>query len=95
MLDGIIDVREYDVPFVMRAAIDNDIFVGLWYSVSCIEGNVTIKSQKELTASLGRAEPRILAFDIECTRPTAPVSFPLVVGFHRLMVSFHQVQRSR
>ncbi len=31
MLDAIIDVREYDVPYVMRAAIDNDIFVGLWY----------------------------------------------------------------
>ncbi len=31
VLDAIVDVREYDVPYVMRAAIDNEIFVGLWY----------------------------------------------------------------
>jgi hypothetical protein len=31
VLDAIIDVREYDVPYVMRVGIDNEIFVGLWY----------------------------------------------------------------
>ncbi len=37
VLDAIIDVREYDVPYVMRVAIDNEIFAGLWYDVSSIE----------------------------------------------------------
>jgi DNA polymerase epsilon subunit 1 len=37
VLDAIVDVREYDVPYVMRVAIDNEIFVGLWYDVSSVE----------------------------------------------------------
>lgn len=71
----------------MRAAIDNEIFVGLWYryieasdpyitffeifysySVTAEEGHITISPRQDLTASWGRAEPRVLAFDIECER---------------------------
>lgn len=36
VLDALIDVREYDVPYVMRVAIDNEIFVGLWYEISSV-----------------------------------------------------------
>ena len=50
----------------MRAAIDNEIFVGLWYNVSSAEGIANILPRPDLTASWGRAEPRIMAFDIEC-----------------------------
>ena len=74
VLDAIIDVREYDVPYVMRVAIDNEIFVGLWYSVSSVEGHTTITGRPDLTATWGRAEPRVLAFDIECTKE--PLKFP-------------------
>jgi DNA polymerase epsilon subunit 1 len=59
---------------VMRCAIDNELFVGLWYSVSVIEGEVTITQRPDLTAEWGRAEPRVLAFDIECTKQ--PLKFP-------------------
>lgn len=34
----IIDVREYDVPYYLRVAIDNDMRVGLWYAVTFTEG---------------------------------------------------------
>ena len=74
VLDHIVDMREYDVPYVMRCGIDNELFVGLWYSVSVHEGEATITSRPDLTESWGRAEPRILAFDIECTKE--PLKFP-------------------
>lgn len=58
----------------MRTAIDNELFVGLWYNVSVHEGEVTIQQRQDLTAAWGRAEPRVLAFDIECTKQ--PLKFP-------------------
>jgi len=74
VLDHIVDIREYDVPYVMRSAIDNELFVGLWYSVAVNEGEVTITQRPDLTEKWGRAEPRVLAFDIECTKE--PLKFP-------------------
>src|SRR5690606_9506293 len=32
--DCIIDLKEYDLPYPTRVAIDMDIFVGSWYEVS-------------------------------------------------------------
>ena len=32
-LDNIVDIREYDVPYHVRVAIDNKINVGHWYHV--------------------------------------------------------------
>lgn len=32
-LENIIDIREYDVPYDVRVAIDLKLNVGLWYSV--------------------------------------------------------------
>ena len=32
-LDAVEDVREYDVPFHMRFAIDTDVRCGHWYTV--------------------------------------------------------------
>jgi DNA polymerase epsilon subunit 1 len=74
VLDHMVDIREYDVPYVMRVAIDNEFFVGLWYNVSIVEGDVQIQQRADLTAAWGRAEPRVLAFDIECTKE--PLKFP-------------------
>jgi DNA polymerase epsilon subunit 1 len=48
--------------------------VGLWYSVNVHEGETSITSRPDLTAAWGRAEPRVLAFDIECTKE--PLKFP-------------------
>ncbi len=33
-LSSIIDLREYDVPYTMRVAIDLDLRVGAWYVVT-------------------------------------------------------------
>ncbi|CAK4174099.1 unnamed protein product [Aphanomyces euteiches] len=66
------DIREYDVPYLMRVAIDREIRVGSWYSVNM---DATEGVQIELIADMvDKAEPVVLAFDIECTK--APLKFP-------------------
>ncbi|KAK4286365.1 hypothetical protein QN277_002926 [Acacia crassicarpa] len=70
-LDYIIDLREYDVPYHVRFAIDNDIRSGQWYDVSVSNTGVTLEKRTDL---LQRAEVRICAFDIETTK--LPLKFP-------------------
>ncbi|RZB74984.1 DNA polymerase epsilon catalytic subunit A-like [Glycine soja] len=71
-LDCITDVREYDVPYHVRFAIDNDIRCGQWYDVGVSSNNgVTLEKKTDL---LQRAEVRICAFDIETTK--LPLKFP-------------------
>lgn len=70
-LDAITDAREYDVPYHVRTAIDLDFRVGAWYEVSAETGVIHVRRLPEM---LVKAEPRILAFDIECTK--APLKFP-------------------
>ncbi|KAH8548277.1 hypothetical protein BGW37DRAFT_507320 [Umbelopsis sp. PMI_123] len=71
-LDNIIDIREYDIPYFLRVAIDMDIRVGLWYNVKAMQDNtIQITRRPDL---VNRAEPVILAFDIETTK--LPLKFP-------------------
>lgn len=71
-LDCITDLREYDVPYHVRFAIDNDIRCGQWYDVGVPTNNgVTLEKKTDL---LQRAEVRICAFDIETTK--LPLKFP-------------------
>ena len=72
-LDCLIDMREYDVPYAMRVAIDLDIRVGAWYTVTPEHNSLTcaVEWQKDL---LELCEPRVLAFDIECEK--SPLKFP-------------------
>lgn len=70
-LEHIIDIREYDVPYTIRVAIDKDIRIGLWYTVNATPNDVEIKRQMDRVA---RAEPVVLAFDIETTK--LPLKFP-------------------
>jgi DNA polymerase epsilon subunit 1 len=70
-LSAVEDIREYDVPFHIRYAIDTDLRCGHWYSVSAHEGTVTLKHRPDL---IFRAEPRVCAFDIETTK--LPMHFP-------------------
>lgn len=72
-MQHIVDVREYDVPFVTRIAIDHDYRVGLWYAVSDQMGSVVMERQFD---KLLPADPVIFAFDIETTK--APLKFPEV-----------------
>lgn len=64
-MDALSDMREYDVPYVTRCAIDCDLRVGAWYDVAVRRGEATVKRLKEFVE---KAEPRVLAFDIECTK---------------------------
>lgn len=69
----ILELREYDVPYHARVAIDKDIRVGKWYDVEVDSdgGNVTLTERKDKIAF---ADPVVLAFDIETTK--APLKFP-------------------
>ena len=69
----LLDIREYDVPYHVRVMIDMDIRVGAWYKVSRASGSDSVGIEW-LKDKLDVAEPRILAFDIECTK--APLKFP-------------------
>ncbi|KAH8828165.1 hypothetical protein DL96DRAFT_1602053 [Flagelloscypha sp. PMI_526] len=39
--EGIIDIREFDIPYYLRVAIDNDMRVGLWYAITFTAGQPT------------------------------------------------------
>lgn len=79
----IIDVREYDVPYYLRVAIDNDIRVGLWYAVTFIEGQPAFN---QITERVKRADPVVMAYDIETTK--APLKFPDQAIDQVMMISY-------
>ncbi|GAA5902780.1 hypothetical protein JCM6882_004064 [Rhodosporidiobolus microsporus] len=81
--DAILDIREYDVPYYLRVAIDKTIRVGLWYSVSAHAGEITFRQLPERVA---RAEPVVMAFDIETTK--APLKFPDQITDQVMMISY-------
>ncbi|KAF9999127.1 DNA polymerase epsilon catalytic subunit, partial [Modicella reniformis] len=82
-LDHIIDIREYDVPYTIRVAIDKDIRVGLWYNVKVSATDVEIRRQLDRVA---RAEPVVFAFDIETTK--LPLKFPDATIDTVMMISY-------
>ncbi|KAL1944013.1 hypothetical protein VTO73DRAFT_3831 [Trametes versicolor] len=81
--EGIIDIREYDVPYYLRVAMDNDIRVGLWYAVSFTAGQPGFKL---LTERVKRADPVVMAYDIETTK--APLKFPDQAIDQVMMISY-------
>ncbi|KAM0786880.1 hypothetical protein ACM66B_002305 [Microbotryomycetes sp. NB124-2] len=81
--DAILDIREYDIPLHLRLAIDKDIRVGLWYEVTADQGTITLNLLKERVA---RAEPVVMAFDIETTK--APLKFPDQQTDQVMMISY-------
>ncbi|KAF5367571.1 hypothetical protein D9758_003792 [Tetrapyrgos nigripes] len=81
--EGIIDIREYDVPYYLRVAIDNDIRVGLWYAVTFTAGQ---PSFRHLTERVKRADPVVMAYDIETTK--APLKFPDQAIDQVMMISY-------
>ncbi|KAI8802655.1 putative DNA polymerase epsilon catalytic subunit A [Cladochytrium replicatum] len=82
-LDFIMDLREYDVPYYVRAAIDNDFRVGYWYNVRCGGGTVTLERRDD---KVKRAEPVVFAFDIETTK--LPLKFPDPEVDNIMMISY-------
>ncbi|KAF8916873.1 hypothetical protein CPB85DRAFT_1288414 [Mucidula mucida] len=81
--ESIIDVREYDVPYYLRVAIDNDLRVGLWYTVTFTEGQ---PSFKHIVERVKRADPVVMAYDIETTK--APLKFPDQAIDQVMMISY-------
>ncbi|KAI1614959.1 DNA polymerase epsilon catalytic subunit A [Exophiala viscosa] len=81
--DFIVDIREYDVPYHVRVTIDKDIRIGKWYSVEAKHGSVTLTCLEE---RLQRADPVVLAFDIETTK--LPLKFPDSVIDQIMMISY-------
>ncbi|KAJ3287646.1 DNA polymerase epsilon catalytic subunit [Rhizoclosmatium sp. JEL0117] len=78
------DMREHDVMYYVRAAIDCDFRVGLWYDVKASGlGKITIQERKD---KVKRAEPVILAFDIETTK--LPLKFPDSAIDSIMMISY-------
>ncbi len=83
VIDYVDDIREYDVPYHVRVSIDKEIRVGKWYTVESNSGLITLT---ELTDRLARADPVILAFDIETSK--APLKFPDAAIDQIMMISY-------
>ncbi|EDR01015.1 uncharacterized protein LACBIDRAFT_312780 [Laccaria bicolor S238N-H82] len=81
--EGIIDIREYDIPYYLRVAIDNDIRVGLWYAVTFTAGH---PSFCHIAERVKRADPVVMAYDIETTK--APLKFPDQAIDQVMMISY-------
>ncbi|VDM60133.1 unnamed protein product [Angiostrongylus costaricensis] len=85
VMSNIIDIREYDVPYHMRVAIDEKFFIGKWYSVRGISANrrPSIVSNPALMMPV---DPIVLAFDIETTK--LPLKFPDSASDEIMMISY-------
>ena len=68
--ERIVGLREYDVKFHTRVAIDEKVYVGKWYYVKAKDGLLTLRMRDEGLPAV----PRICAFDIETTKQ--PLKFP-------------------
>eukprot|EP00850_Spirogloea_muscicola_P017955 SM000159S01786 [mRNA] locus=s159:288661:304957:+ [translate_table: standard] len=82
-MDCLLEMREFDVPYHVRFAIDTDVRCGYWYTVSAEQGEIKVKRRADL---LQRAEPRICAFDIETTK--LPLKFPDATYDQVMMISY-------
>lgn len=79
----IYEIREYDVPFHVRVAIDKSVRVGQWYQVEARDGNVQLTHLEERKL---RADPVVLAFDIETTKDA--LQFPDASKDQIMMISY-------
>ncbi len=70
-LSSLLDIREHDVPYLVRVCIDLNLRAGCWYTLTPLSsGGVALTDR----GTLPKANPKVLAFDIECTK--APLKFP-------------------
>ncbi|KAL7751596.1 DNA polymerase epsilon catalytic subunit [Sorochytrium milnesiophthora] len=81
--DSIVDIREYDVPYYLRVAMDNDLRVGLWYKIAIESGKAQVALYKDKVLP---ADPIVLAFDIETTK--LPLKFPDAKIDSVMMISY-------
>jgi DNA polymerase epsilon subunit 1 len=76
-------MREFDIPYYVRAMIDLDFRVGLWYNVRMSNAKMRIQP---IPAKVKRAEPVVLAFDIETSK--LPLKFPDAAFDQIIMISY-------
>ncbi|KAL9063131.1 MAG: hypothetical protein Q9157_008394, partial [Trypethelium eluteriae] len=81
--DYIVDMREFDVPYHVRVAIDKDIRIGKWYTVEAKHGVISLSCIEE---RVQRPDPVVMAFDIETTK--LPLKFPDAVIDQIMMISY-------
>ena len=66
ILSQIEDIREHDINYLVRVAIDKNLRAGKWYNIVCQNGFVvSIENEPSI---LEMPELGILAFDIETTK---------------------------
>ncbi|VDL61470.1 unnamed protein product [Hymenolepis diminuta] len=82
--DYLTDLREYDVPYLMRVSIDLGIFAAHWYTVKCRPGQLPEFLRSEETVAW--PEPVVLAYDIETTK--LPLKFPDASVDQIMMISY-------
>ena len=63
--ENFLDIREYDVPYYLRVAIDMDLRVGHWYTVKATHGHISMARQYKMieradTVVLGTCRPASL-----------------------------------
>ena len=68
---AILDIREFDVPYLARVCIDLNIRVGCWYEVVPEPAGIRLIRQEHI---LTPSNPKVFAFDIETSK--APLKFP-------------------
>lgn len=67
----LVDIREHDIPYMVRVCMDLELRAGCWYTCTpLVSGGVELSDKDNLQ----KANPTVLAFDIECTK--APLKFP-------------------
>lgn len=72
--ESIVDIREYDVPYYLRVAMDNEIRVGLWYGVTFNAGQPAFR---QIVERVKRPDPVVVAYDIETTKAPLKVHLSL------------------
>ncbi|TPP56453.1 DNA polymerase epsilon catalytic subunit [Fasciola gigantica] len=83
-LDNLMDIRESDVPYLMRVCIDLSVFAGCWYVARCRPSQPVELIKHEDTVAW--PEPVVLAFDIETTK--LPLKFPDSSVDQIMMISY-------
>ncbi|KAI3790097.1 hypothetical protein L2E82_02911 [Cichorium intybus] len=82
-IDCISNIREYDAPYHVRFAINNDVRSGLWYDVNVSNDGVKLERRHDL---LQCGEVRVCAFDIETTK--LPLKLPDAEYDSVMMISY-------
>ncbi|OEU13384.1 DNA/RNA polymerase, partial [Fragilariopsis cylindrus CCMP1102] len=82
------ELREYDVAYVNRVCMDLNIRAGTWYTVTLEQTDDAspphpVLSDPDIET---KANPRVLAFDIECSK--APLKFPNAEVDEMYMISY-------